>query len=257
MDLCSLVFEEAVQFQVSLHVDGILNGISQLSSPPCAILGDRVSYPIGFHVSNNIAVGGMRLGIHGVDQLDDFCRPRIDDITGSLLAVEHIRLQLESHRDWPAHVEPLPASAQVGVGHTHLDCLAFQLGKHDTDVEHSPPHWCGGIELLIAGDELHAVFLKLLHHICEVQNGATDSVQLVDDDSAHLTAANAIHHPLEIGTVGIFPREPFVLKDLVYTPTCLVLAELDLAFNADAVHLIDGLSAIDCIIFFHIQLPFL
>ena len=34
VDLRPLVFEEAVQLQVSLHIDRILNGVSQLSPSP-------------------------------------------------------------------------------------------------------------------------------------------------------------------------------------------------------------------------------
>ncbi len=54
------------------------------------------------------------------------------------------------------------------------------------------------------------VFLKDLHHVCEIQNGTADTVEFVDNDPFDFSCANIIHHFFKAGTVGVLARKTSV-----------------------------------------------
>ena len=124
-------------------------------------------------------------------------------------------------------MEAFQAPGIVGVRDALLDGLPFQLGEHNADVQHGPPHWGGGVELFRGGNKLHVVLLEQLHHVRKIQNGAADPVQLVDDYPPHLPFTDLVKQSLELGPVGVLPR------------TALVLEKLDFSFH----HLLSSYSA--------------
>ena len=90
----------------------------------------------------------------------------------------------------------------------------------------------------------HAL-LDGFHHGCEVQNGTADTIQLVDHHALDQAPANIGHHFLELGPVGILAGITLVGVFAEITSSQLILAELNLAFNADTVLAVNGLSAIN------------
>ena len=89
----------------------------------------------------------------------------------------------------------------------HFPHFTFQ-GEHNADIQHGP-----------------------LHHIRKIQNGAADSVQLVDNDPQHLPFANLVKQFLELGLVGVLPRIALVLENFAAAAFQLILAEVNLALN--------------------------
>ena len=150
-------------------------------------------------------------------------------------------------RSLAAHVEAFQAPGIVGIRDVLLDGLPFQLGEHNADIQHGPPHWGGGVELFRGGNKLHVVLLEQLHHVRKIQNGAADPVQLVDNDPPHLPLADLVKQFLELGPVGVLPRIALVLENLTAAAFQLILAEVNLALNTDTVLAVNGLSGINII----------
>jgi len=135
----------------------------------------------------------------------------------------------------------------VSVCDTLLNCLPLKLGEYDTDIQYGPAHGGRGVELLRGGNKLHIVFLKQLHHVCEVQNGAAYSVQLIDNYPAYLAFAYLAKELLKLGPVGVLARIALVLENPATASLQLILAEINLALNADTVLAVYGLSCINYI----------
>ena len=147
----------------------------------------------------------------------------------------HRRLQFKAIGGLAAHVKTFQAPGVVSVCDTLLDSLPFKLGEYNTDIQHGPAHRGRGVELLCGGNKLHIVFLKQLHHVRKVQNGAAYSVQFVDNYPAHLAFAYLAKELLELGPVGILSRIALVLENPATASLQLILAEINLALNADTV----------------------
>lgn len=79
------------------------------------------------------------------------------------------------------------------------------------------------------------VFGLLFHHGCEVQNGAANTIQLVDHHALDQAPANIGHHFLELGPVGVLAGIALVGVLAEIASSQFILAELNLAFNADSV----------------------
>ena len=79
------------------------------------------------------------------------------------------------------------------------------------------------------------VFGLLFHHGCEVQNGTANTIQLVDHHALDQAPANIGHHFLELGPVGVLAGIALVGVLAEVSPSQFILAELNLAFNADSV----------------------
>ena len=79
------------------------------------------------------------------------------------------------------------------------------------------------------------MFGLLFHHGCEVQNGAADTIQLVDHHALDQAPANIGHHFLELGPVGVLAGIALVGVLAEIASSQFILAELNLAFNADSV----------------------
>lgn len=62
----------------------------------------------------------------------------------------------------------------------------------------------GGVELFILGDEGDTEGLQFIVHGGEVNQIAADAVDLPDDEVGKLASADAIHHGLIFGAVGVF-----------------------------------------------------
>ena len=144
-----------------------------------------------------------------------------------------------------AHVKTVLAAGIVGIGHALLDGFTFELGEHDADIQHGPPHRGGRVKLFRGRNELDIEFLKSFHHGCEVQNGTADTIQLVDHHALDQAPANIGHHFLELGSIGILAGITLVCVLAEIASSQFILAKLDLAFNADTVLAVNGLSAIN------------
>ena len=139
------------------------------------------------------------------------------------------------------------APGVISVSDTLLNGFPLELGEHDADIQHGPAHRGRGIEFLCGRNKLHIVFLKQFHHICEVQNGAAYPVQLIDNYPAHLAFAYLAKELLKLGSVGILARVALVLENPATASLQLILAEINLALNADTVLAVYGLSRINYI----------
>ena len=235
---------EFVDRQIRPDVNGIAEHVRQPGAlPGFAPFRDAVF----LEVSDNVAVGALRLGVELVHEPHHLRLLRDDLVHGGLDAADDGGDQPVAIGHPPAHVKALLAPGKVGVGHPLLDGLPLQLGEDDADVEHGPAHGGGGVELLRGGDELHPVLAQSLHHAGEVQDGAADAVQLVDDDLAELSRPHILHHLLEGGAVGVLAAVSPVDVGLVGFPPRLVLAELDLAIDGDAVSPVHRLPRVNCV----------
>ena len=138
--------------------------------------------PLFGKVPGNVPVGGCGLSVHLKHQ-PDICR--FVWIYHQLFCVDTVhlnRLCMEAIRGFPTHLETSLAAGIVSVRHPLLYRFPFKLGEHDTDIQHSPPHRGGGIKLFRRGHKLYIVLLEQFHHIGKVQNGTTDTVELVNHD---------------------------------------------------------------------------
>jgi len=97
----------------------------------------------------------------------------------------------------------------VCVRNALYDGLPFQLCKDDTDIQHRPPHRCGGVELFRTGYELHVVLREQLHHLGKVQYRAAYTVELVHHHAGNQPGFDVRYKLLELRPVGIFlPEKP-------------------------------------------------
>ena len=159
----------------------------------------------------------------------------------------HRRLQVEAIGSLAAHVKAFQAPGVISVCDTLLNCLPFKLGEYDTDIQHGPAHGGRGVKLLCGRNKLYIVFLKQLHHIRKVQNGAAYSVQFVDNYPAYLAFAYLAKELLKLGPVGILAGITLVFENPATAAFQLILAEINLALNADTVLAVYGLSCINYI----------
>ncbi len=144
-----------------------------------------------------------------------------------------------------AHVQAFSAAGKIGVRHPLLDGLPLQLGEDDADIQHGPANGGGGVEFLGGGYKFHAVLCEGVHHGGEVQNGAADAVQLVDDDLADEAPPHVGHELLKGGALRVLSAVAPVGVGFGRPAPELVPAQLDLAFNGDAVGAVHRLSGID------------
>ena len=140
-------------------------------------------------------------------------------------------------------MEAFQAPGVVSVRDTLLDCLLFKLGEYDTDIQHGPAHRGRGVELFCGGNKFHIIFLKQLHHVRKVQNGAAYSVQLIDNYPAYLAFAYLAKELLKLGPVRVLTGIALVFENPATASLQLILAEIDLALNADTVLAVYGLSS--------------
>src|SRR5579872_2745072 len=64
--------------------------------------------------------------------------------------------------------------------------LALELGKAEQNMQCQAAKWRFRIELLRSGDEAHAVLLKKLHHLGEVNQRTAQTIDLVNNDAIDL-----------------------------------------------------------------------
>ena len=98
-------------------------------------------------------------------QLDLF---RFFGICHQLLCVDTVDLDglgAEAIGSLAAYAEPFQASGIVGVSYPLMDRFPFKLGEHNTDIQHSPPHWGRSIRLFRRGHKLHVVLLQYSRRI--------------------------------------------------------------------------------------------
>ena len=81
----------------------------------------------------------------------------------------------------------------------------------------------------------------------QVQNGAAYSIQLVNDYPANLALADLAKELLKLGPVGVLSRITLVLENPATASLQLILAEINLALNADTVLAVYRLSCINYI----------
>ena len=77
--------------------------------------------------------------------------------------------------------------------------------------------------------------MKQLHHVCKVQNGAADPVQLVHDNAPYFTFADLAQQLLKLRPVRVLAGIAFVFEYPAVPTFQLILAKINLAFNADTV----------------------
>ena len=152
---------------------------------------------------------------------------------------------MEAVRGFPAHFEAPLTAGVVSVRHPLLYRFPFQLGEHDTDIQHSPPHRSRGIKFFRGGHKLYIVLLEQFHHISKIQNGTADTVKFVNNDLCNQAPFDIPHQFLKLRAVCIFAAVPFVCVFLAVTAFQLVFAKFNLAFNGNAVLFVYRLPCID------------
>ena len=238
----TLTFEELVHIEVSLCVNGVSQKLGDKA--PLHFLAVNQDTLVG-KVAGDVPERGSGLGVHFKHQLCNICCFRVGLHHFCADALNGGRLQLEAVGGRAAHVKTVLAAGIVGIGHALLDGFTFKLGEYNADIQHGPPHRGGRVKLLRGRYELNIVFLKSFHHGCEVQNGTADTIQLVDHYALDQAPANIGHHFLELGPVGILAGIALVGVLAEIASSQFILAELNLAFNADTVLAVNGLSAIN------------
>ena len=243
-DCRPLALEELIQFQVGLRIYRVAEQLGEEGTEQRFSVNLDVVF---LKVPADVPEGGPGLGVHFKHQAYMVGSCRVGHNHFCADALNRGRLQPETVGGLAAHVEAFQAPGIVGVRDALLDGLPFQLGEHNADVQHGPPHWGGGVELFRGGNKLHVVLLEQLHHVRKIQNGAADPVQLVDDYPPHLPFTDLVKQSLELGPVGVLPRIALVLENLAAAAFQLVLAEVNLALNTDTVLAVNGLSGINII----------
>ena len=91
------------------------------------------------------------------------------------------------------------------------DDLALELGEGQQDVEDQPAHAGGRVEQLRHGHEGDLVLLEGLHEACEVEQGAAEAIDLVDDHAVDLAGLDVGHEALQGGPVHVAAGEAAVV----------------------------------------------
>ena len=153
----TLTLEKFIQLQVCR---GVNRAAKQLRDrPPFQFLA--VNQDIIFsEVPGNIPERRGRLGVHLKHQTGNIRRGGVRDHYFCADTLECGRFQLEAERGRTAHVKSALTPGVVGAGHTLLNGFTLQLGKHNTDIQHSPAHWRGGVKLFRRGNKLHTAPLE-------------------------------------------------------------------------------------------------
>ena len=246
----ALVTIELIDGQIRTNVDGVSQNVCKARASPRLSVFENA---VGLKVADNVTVGAFRLGVELIDQPHLFRFLRVDLIHRGLNTLDGRRDQPESIRNSAAHIEALLTAGVVGIRHALLNSFPFQLREYNADIEHGAPHRGRCIEFLCCGHKLDLVCSKLLHHIGEVENGTTDAVQLVNNDLADHSVFDVVHHFRKGWAVRILPAVASVGINLVLFTSHFVLAELNLAFDGNAIGSVNGLSCVYCI---HFVAPF-
>ena len=204
---------------------------------------------MGLKVADNVTIGAFRLGVELIDQPHLFRFLRVDLIHRGLNTLDGRRDQPESIRNSAAHIEALLTAGVVGIRHALLNSFPFQLREYNADVEHGASHGRGSVEFFCRGYELDPVLSEFLHHIREVEDRTADAVQFVNNDLTDHPAFDVVHHFSKGRTVCIFTAVTPVGINLILFTSHFVLAELDLAFDRNAIGSVNGLSCVDCVHF--------
>ena len=246
-----LAFEKFVHFQIGLGVNGVAEHLGDKATGQFLVVNQDA---LVREVPGDVPERGGGLGVHFKHQPGNVRRFRVGLHHFCADALNSGGFKLKAERGRAAHVKTALAPGIVSVRHPLLNGFPFQLGKHDADVQHGPAHWRGGIKLFRGGiklfrggNKLHVVRLKGFHHGGEVQNGAADPVQLVDHHPLNQAPLDVGHQLLEFGAVGVLAGIALVGVLAEVTPSQLVLAKLDLTFNADTVLAVYRLPSVNCI----------
>ena len=245
-----MVTVERINGWVRTNIDGISKDVCKACASPRLSVFENA---VGLKVADDVTVRAFRLRVELIDQLHLLCFLCVDLIHGGLNTLNGRWNQPKPIRNSAAHIKTFLTAGVVGICHTLLNGFPFQLCEYDADVEHSAPHRGGGVELFRRGYELDLVLPKLLHHIGKVKNGTADTVQLINNDLTDHSIFDVVHHFRKGRTICIFTAVTSVGIDLVLFTSHFVLAELNLAFDGNAIGSVNGLSCVDCV---HFVAPF-
>ena len=240
-DFYALGFEVFVDVHIGLDIDRV----SQQFRDKGPLQGFSIDINGVFDkVPGYIAVGAARLRIHLVHQLGKI-HFRIFHQLLCLDPVHDDGLSIKTVWRPAPHIVAFGTPGIKSVLHAHLDAFPFQLGKHDTDIEHRPAHWGRGIKFFRTGHKLHIVLLEQLHELCKVHNGAADPIQLVDDHPLDEPQLDVLQKPLEVRAFNILAGVTFILVLPALTAFQFVTAKFKLTFNADTVLFVNRLPPIN------------
>jgi hypothetical protein len=91
------------------------------------------------------------------------------------------------------------------------------------------------------------VLAKKLHHVRKIQDRSADSVELVNHDSRNKPVVYIAHKLPKLGTVDIFAAVTLIAIFPEFGAFQFVFAEIDLAFDGNAVGLVDRLPRVNCV----------
>lgn len=125
------------------------------------------------------------------DTPDELCLALIDD--QSLVVVIHVVAE------WRRPSAPLAATLCGGdlVADAFPGDLALVLREGHQDAEHQASRRVGGVELLRDRDETHILLFENLDHAEEIEQGARQPVDLVNDNDIDLTVRDVLEQPFE------------------------------------------------------------
>jgi hypothetical protein len=110
------------------------------------------------------------------------------------------------------------------------DDLPLELREGQEDVQHQPAHAGGRAELLRDGHEADAVFVERLYQAGEVQEGAAEPIDLVDDDHVHLARLDVGQQPPQRRPLHVAAGEAAVVVAVGQAAPALVLLAGDEGF---------------------------
>jgi len=99
--------------------------------------------------------------------------------------------------------------------------------KESKDVEHESAHRRGAVDLLRHGDERHLEAVERLQHLGEVQQGATQAVDLVDDHGIDPAGLDVGQQALQGWPVHVAAGEATVVVTIGQAGPALVLLAED------------------------------
>jgi len=92
--------------------------------------------------------------------------------------------------------------------------LALQLGEHQDELQHRPPHRRRRVERLVQRHELDRPLLEGPMELEEVQQRPGQTVEPSDQHQVDLPTTDGMEHPLELGAVQGLARRPLLPEDL-------------------------------------------
>ena len=109
--------------------------------------------------------------------------------------------------------------------------FSFKLGKRQQHIQHESSHRAGSVELLSHRDERDLVPLKCLHHVGEIEQAATEPVDLINDNAVDGASFDVGEQSLERRPLHVPAGEAPIVITIGQTLPAFMMLAFDVGFS--------------------------